>query len=237
MEEIDLKDLWNYFISKIALLVVFVAVAVIISNVYLLWVQKPMYKSEATLVLTRSANESGEVGAITTNDININQKLVSTYGEIIKSKRVLSKVIKNLELNVDSESLSKKVSVSNKEDTELLKISVSSDNSELAQKIANEIADVFSEEIVKIYNIQNISIIDYAEEQTKPYNVNIFKQSVIAVVLGIVLSCAVIFVMFYFDTTIKSPEEVEEKTGIVVLGRVPIVNSNKKKKSKKVGNK
>ena len=237
MEEIDLKDLWNYFVSKIVLVVILIATAILVSNVYLLWIQKPMYKSEATLVLTRSTNESGEMSAITTNDININQKLVSTYGEIIKSKRVLSKVIKNLELDITSDALSKYVSVSNKADTELLKISVNNEDSALAQKIANEIAEVFSEEIIKIYNIQNISIIDYAEEQAKPYNVNVLKQTIIAIAVGIAVSCAIIFVMFYFDTTIKSPEEVEEKIGIAVLGRVPNMSNTKKKKAKKVGNK
>lgn len=232
MEEIDLKELWNYFISKIGIFIAFVAVAILISNIYLLWIQKPLYKSEATLVLTRSNSETGEQVGITTNDININQKLVSTYGEIIKSKRVLSKVINNLELQTNSDKLSKKVSVSNKADTEILRISVSDEDSKLSQKIANEIADVFSDEVVKIYNIQNISIIDYAEEEVKPYNVSVVKQSVIALVIGVVLALAVIFVMFYFDTTIKSAEEVEEKTGLVVLGRVPVLNAPKKRKEK-----
>ncbi len=232
MEEIDLKELWNYFISKIGIFIAFVAVAILISNIYLLWIQKPLYKSEATLVLTRSNSETGEQAGITTNDININQKLVSTYGEIIKSKRVLSKVINNLELQTNSEKLSKKVSVSNKADTEILRISVSDEDSKLSQKIANEIADVFSDEVVKIYNIQNISIIDYAEEEVKPYNVSVVKQSIIALAIGVVLALAVIFVMFYFDTTIKSAEEVEEKTGLVVLGRVPVLNAPKKRKEK-----
>ena len=232
MEEIDLKELWNYFISKIGIFIAFVAVAILISNIYLLWIQKPLYKSEATLVLTRSNSETGEQAGITTNDININQKLVSTYGEIIKSKRVLSKVINNLELQTNSDKLSKKVSVSNKADTEILRISVIDEDSKLSQKIANEIADVFSDEVVKIYNIQNISIIDYAEEEVKPYNVSVVKQSIIALAIGVVLALAVIFVMFYFDTTIKSAEEVEEKTGLVVLGRVPVLNAPKKRKEK-----
>ena len=232
MEEIDLKELWNYFISKIGIFIAFVAVAILISNIYLLWIQKPLYKSEATLVLTRSNSETGEQAGITTNDININQKLVSTYGEIIKSKRVLSKVINNLELQTNSDKLSKKVSVSNKADTEILRISVTDEDSKLSQKIANEIADVFSDEVVKIYNIQNISIIDYAEEEVKPYNVSVVKQSIIALAIGVVLALAVIFVMFYFDTTIKSAEEVEEKTGLVVLGRVPVLNAPKKRKEK-----
>ena len=43
----------------------------------------------------------------------------------------------------------------------------------------------------------------------------------ISVLVSFVLACGIIFVMFYFDTTIKSSEEVEEKIGLPVLGVVP----------------
>ena len=39
--------------------------------------------------------------------------------------------------------------------------------------------------------------------------------------IGVVLSFGVVFVMYYFDTTIKSSEIVEEKLGLTVIGIVP----------------
>ena len=41
------------------------------------------------------------------------------------------------------------------------------------------------------------------------------------VVIGIVLSFGVVFVMYYFDTSIKSSDIVEEKLGLTVIGIVP----------------
>lgn len=233
MEEIDLKDLWNYFLSKIVIVIVFIALSVLISNVYALWLQNPMYRSSATIVLTRANSEGSDNTGITQNDVNLNQKLVSTYSEIIKSRRILNKVISNLNLDDIYTTLSKHITVSNAADTELIRISVIDQDSAKAKTIANEVADVFSEEIVKIYNIQNISIIDYAVEDTNPYNINIVKQSIIAILFGIVLSCAIIFVMFYFDTTVKKPEEIEEKLGVIVLGKVPIFSKSKNKRGEK----
>ena len=231
MEEINLKDLWEYFVSKIYILIIVLMVAILASNVYILFLQTPMYKSTATLVLTRA--ESGESSAITQNDVNLNQKLVGTYSEIIRSRRVLNKVIKNLKLDTTWDQLQKKVSVTNKADTELISITVVSDDSKIAPSVANEIADVFSDDIVTIYNIQNISIIDYAIESEKPYNINYTKQTIIATLAGIVVACAIIFVMFYFDTTIKSSDDIEEKLGITVIGTVPVHGKSKKKGGKK----
>ena len=95
------------------------------------------------------------------------------------------------------------------------------ENNLKAKAIANEIAKVFSKEIESIYEIKNLSIIDYADENTIPYNINVPKQMVISVLVSFVLACGIIFVMFYFDTTIKSSEEIEEKIGLPVLGVVP----------------
>ena len=39
--------------------------------------------------------------------------------------------------------------------------------------------------------------------------------------IGVVLSFGVVFVMYYFDTSIKSSEIVEEKLGLTVIGVVP----------------
>ena len=40
---------------------------------------------------------------------------------------------------------------------------------------------------------------------------------------AIVLSCGVIFICFYFDTTIKTGEDIENKLGLTVIGIVPKV--------------
>ena len=226
MEEINLKELWEYFVSKLHIVIIVLMVAILVSNIYILFLQTPLYKSTATLVLTRA--ESSDTASITQNDVNLNQKLVGTYSEIIKSRRILNKVIKNLKIDTTWEQLQKNVSVKNKADTELITITVVSDDSKVAPSIANEIADVFSDDIITIYNIQNVSIIDYAIESERPYNINYTKQTAVAFVAGLVISCAIIFVMFYFDTTIKSSEEIEEKLGVTVLGSVPMHGKKKK---------
>lgn len=236
MEEINLKDLWGYFINNIFLIIVITLVAGIIGSAYTLWFQTPLYKSSTTLVLTRSVKDSNDTDAITSNDITLNQKLVSTYSEIIKSRRILDKVINNLELKIKYDDLYKKITVTNVSDTELIKVTAVDEEREMAKKISDEVSNVFSKEIVKIYNIQNISIIDYGQLESEPYNVSLIKQIIIFSMVGFIIASAIVFTRFYFDTTIKNPDDIEEKFGIVVLGKVP-VSTKLKKKNKKEGEK
>lgn len=231
MEEINLKDLFNYFISKLYIVIIIITLAVFLGFIYGEFIKVPKYQSYTTIVLT-TTSESNDNG-ITQNDISLNQKLVSTYREIIKSRRVLNQVIKNLDLDMKADALGELISVTNTDETELIKITVTCEDKKMAKEIANEIAKVFSEEIVDIYNIQNVSIIDSAITSNNPYNMNIIKDMVIAGALGLVLSLGIIFLIFYFDTTIKNVEEVQTKLGLPLLGAVPKLDKNKKKKNKK----
>ncbi len=232
MEEINLKELFEYFVSKLPIIIIAALLTTLVGIAYGLWIQKPMYNSYTTIVLTRTDSTSGttDSNGITQSDILLNQNLVSTYREIIKSKRILNQVINNLDLNISTEELEKNISVTSEKDTEVIKISVNSTNPTDAKDIANEIERVFSNEIVSIYNIKNITIIDYAEEDTTPYNINVPKQIILSFLIGFILACAVIFVTFYFDTTIKSAEEIENKLGLPVLGVVPLKSISKNKR-------
>ena len=216
MEEIDLKELLNYFVSKMFLMLSIIFVVLIIGFSYDAFIKVPKYKSYTTILLTT------ENSTITSTDVMLNKNLIDTYAEIIKSRKVVGKVIENLNLDYTIEELQKNISVANVNDTEIIKITVDNKDGNLAKNIANEIAKVFNGEIIKLYNIQNIGIVDYAEESLVPYNINILKSIAIYILAGLFTSLAVVFVMFYFDTTIKTTEEVERKLNIPVIGAIPV---------------
>ena len=220
MEEINLKDLANYFVSKIIIVVVIMVAVLWLGNIYSLVFKTPMYKSTSTLVLV---NESNNNSAITQSDITLNNNLVSTYTEIIKSRNVLEKVIKNLKLDITAKELSNKISVSSTVNTQLITVNVMDSNNKKARKIAREIDKVFIEETSKIYKINNVAVVDEASLEKSPYNMNVIKENIIYLFVGIVLSVGTILVMYTFDTSIKSVGDVEEKLELTVLGSVPKV--------------
>lgn len=228
MEEINIKDLFEFFLSKIKIVILVTLVAVLVGAVYSLFFQDPVYESTTRLVLTGTTQATGTVNnnqtidgtTITQNDLNLNAKLVATYREIIKSKTVLKDVINTLDLDYTVGGLQNNISVSTVSDTEMISITVESKKAEEAAQIANELANKFSERIKEIYNIENISIIDKAEVQSNPVNVNITKQIMTYALIGLVIGLAIVFAMFYFDTTLKDASQIE-KLGLTVLTSIP----------------
>lgn len=216
MEEINLKELYSYFKSKILWIVIIIVTTLIVGNVYTILKRVPMYQSNTTIVLVGESKDG-----YNQSDSQLNQNLIGTYSEIIKSRKVLSQVIKNLDLKMNVTELSKNIVTTSVEDTEIIKITVSNEKAKIAKKITDEVAKVFSEEIQDIYNLENVAIIDKAELSKNPYNINYVKDNVIYLIVGFVLSFGIVFIMYYFDTSIKSSEVVEEKLGLTVIGVVP----------------
>lgn len=231
MEEINLKELFDYFVSKWFIIAITGLVFVVAGASYTLFFKTPMYNSYTTMVLTTNNEKTNQ--QITSSDITLNKNLVSNYRVIMKSHSILNQVINNLELSTTAEQLKKQVNVTTEDDTEIIRISVNSENADSAKDIANEIARVFSNDVARYYSIKNVAIVDYAEKANSPYNISLLKTTVLALLVGIVLASAAIFIMFYFDTTIKSTEEIESKIGLPTLGIVPIKHMPKEKKGRR----
>ena len=52
------------------------------------------------------------------------------------------------------------------------------------------------------------------------------KQLVISALIGFVLAFGIVFVIFYFDTTVKNGEEIEKKLNLSVIGYIPRAGGN-----------
>ena len=113
------------------------------------------------------------------------------------------------------------VSVTSKDDTELIQITVSNSDSKLSADIANSLAEVFREKVNEIYKIDNLSIIDVAEPADAPYNVGTVKNILLFSIIGLVLSCGVIFLIVYFDDTIKDEKDIENLLNTPVIASIP----------------
>lgn len=233
MEEIDIKEILNYFWDKKIIIIILLILSIGCGVVYNNFFKVPMYQSSTTIALTRTNDGSdNNDSAISERDISFNKQLINTYSSIIKSRRVLDQVIKNLKLKTTSAELMNRISVSNEVDTALLKIAVSDTKKKTAQKITKEILKVFSKEIVNIYDINNITILDEATIPSSPYNINPKKDYVIFAGIGLILGIVIIFIIYYFDTTVKSAEQIESKINIPVLAIIPIAEKKAKPKKK-----
>lgn len=229
MEEIDLKELFTFIKEKLWIVIMVLVITSCITVIYLFNFKKPVYKSSTTYILISNNVNQDFVQGITTTDLTLNEKLIETYKEVIKSRNILEKVIEKLDLQEETttEKLANCVTVQQVSTSSMIKITVSYDNPNMAQKIASVIGEEFSNEIQNLYNMNNISMIDKPLVPASPSNSSNLKEIVVINGGGLVISLMIIFLIFYFDNTIKGAEQIEEKIKLPILGNVPTISKSK----------
>ena len=114
MEEIDLKEIFYYIFKKKIFVILSVIICGIIGVLYTKYMVTPMYSSYSTVVLSKPEDTTliesmvlteASSNSITQNDVTLNQKLISTYSEIMKSRTVAEQVINELNLNISENEL------------------------------------------------------------------------------------------------------------------------------------
>lgn len=228
MEEINLRDLLSYFKKHLILFIVTVLFVVSAGTIYSVFILKPEYKAQATVILSSDKSKN-----TVQSEINANKNLIDTYTEVVKSHRVLDRVKNEMQISDTYEQLVKKVTVASLKDTEIISISVVDLDKNHSYSLANKIADTFTEEIGQIYNDKSVNVLDRAVEPQKPYNMDLVKQEAIYAAAGIVLATAVIFLMFYFDRTIKTTEQIEQLFKLPIFGKVRKLETEKQKQQRK----
>ena len=234
MEELDLKKLIGIFWNKRLHIIVITLVAIIIGAVYSFYFVTPVYESYSTLVLVKdtaktTTGEDEVEQTITSSDLGLAQNLIGTYSQLVKSKSILRKTINNLGINESETTLEKKITVKEIDDTEMLKITVRDEDPVQAMRVSNEVTSVFADTVSDIYKINNVYVVDTAEESIVPCNVNHIRDIIIFFAIGIVISVIYVLIANMFDTTVKSAEDIENSTDLITLISIPYVNDENKK--------
>lgn len=222
MEEISIKELFFILKKWIWLIVGLLIVSMVISGLVSFYVLDKEYQAFTTLIVGKPQDYKSE-NTLEYNDLILNQKLVSTYGELIKTRAVSDKVIANLKLPITFSQFASKVNVSLVKDTEIIKIQVNDGDPVLAANIANETAEVFMETVQEIMRVENVQVIDLAQVPNVPVSPRPMMNIAIAGVLGVMLGVFIAFLKEFLDNSIKTPEDIEKYLGVPVLGTIPFV--------------
>lgn len=117
-----MEEKWNWFKRNLIRLleqklqiILIISISILIGIMYTIAFVKPVYTSSTTLLLATSGSASNQANTITTTDLTLNSKLVSTYSALAQSKSVLSKVISNLGIKMSEDELKNNVSVTQKQ--------------------------------------------------------------------------------------------------------------------------
>ena len=216
MQEINLYHLLKFYAKNWFVIVIATVIGLSVGVIYNNFIQVPMYKSTATLLVINTD----------VKDAASTATLINNYSEIIKSRRVLENVISANNINLSYESLAGSVDTTTSKDTQVIKLNVTTKSPQDSEKVTNGIISTFKTEIKNLYNKENIKIVDTASYSSTPYNVRTGLQLILASMVGFMGS--IIGLFFLYDYRLNNPKPKKTAKKKTVKKATPVKKNTKK---------
>ena len=188
MEEINLYDLLRFYAKKWLTIASFAIAGAIIGVIFTYYIQQPLYKSPATVLLVGTNRTSGQESVVLNN-----------YVKLFNSRRVLTPVIAKHDYNKSFDSLVANTTAENTKNTDFISLSMSTTDAKTSKVMLESAIQEFGKQAKELYgdNSVRISIVDAANTPTGSTNVKPLQQIGIATVALTALS--IIGLFFVYD--------------------------------------
>lgn len=179
----------------------------------------PEYETSNKLFIGKA--ESNDVN-YSTSDIQMYEKLLKTYSELIQTSDLITKAIEKGNIDVSPNMVLSGLSVDPKNDTQILAISFKYSDAALSKEVIDAVTKEFISEAKELIPNGTVKIIQSSNLPTYQVSPNTPKNIVLGFIVGFVMGLALAFWLEFIDNTFKTKEQLEEIMGIPVLGLIPI---------------
>lgn len=212
---LDLSKFMKAIKKNWKLLLILPIIFMLIALLMTMFLMKPKYESN-TQVLVNQKEKKSELMA---QEVQSNIQLVNTYSEIVKSPRILDEVAKKNKKYSASE-IKSMLTTTTQAESQILNVNIESGSKKDAEKVANDIAKVFSDEMPDIMNVDNVTILSKANGTASKVSPSLIINLAIGLILGLILALIIIILKEIFDKRIRTEEDIERELNIPVLGSI-----------------
>lgn len=218
---IDLRELWGLFLRKLWLIILVAALVGggLYANEYMNYEER--YSSTSTVLAFSVASSGGA----SYNDYQLAEQALGDFEEIFKSHKVLDQVIYDLDLysrhKISYKSLQSMLSVTQKSDTHVFYITITSPNYLLSKEIVDKVCEVAVQQIPALTGAKTVSVLDEGTTNIFPSNSVDLKLPIAGAVAAGVIVFAIAFAVMISNDKISSPDDVEKYLHLSVLGLIP----------------
>jgi capsular polysaccharide biosynthesis protein len=227
--ELDFKAIFYTLLHKAWIIIVAGILGAVIAGAYSYYMIEPSYSSTARVYVINRQEEN----KITYTDLQTGLQLTKDYMILVKSRPVTQQVIHRLGLNLTNESLAGMIHVSTPEDTRILEITVNYSDPDLAKRIVDTVAEISSEQMVNVMEIEKVNVIETGNYPSGPSGPSIRRNALFGGMAGSIVMLVIIFMIYLFNDTMNSSEDIEKYLGITTLGIIPLENGYRKSSKRK----
>ncbi|AFV02086.1 capsular polysaccharide biosynthesis protein [Dehalobacter sp. DCA] len=152
----------------------------------------------------------------------MNESFVEQYSKILSSRTITSVITNDIKrYDIDEIQLMSMITIEIEKDSNVFTIKAQNSSPYIAATVANVTSQVFMDQINKIANINAVAILDKAQVPKDPLSNHMPVKTLLGIFLGLILSISIIYLIEYFDTSIRSAKDIEEELNLYVIGLIP----------------
>lgn len=216
-DELDLADLFGFYMSRLPLLIIAVVVGALVAGLITRFLIPNKYTATSRMYMVSASSDA----VVNLSDLNLGTSISNDYVELMKTRPIIEDVIDKLELPYEYEQLVKMVGLSVVNNTRIVKIDVTSKSPEEAMSIANQLARTAKVQLPKVMDAPSPTIAEDAVLPRVKSSPSLSRNVLIGALLCLLAVLAVLTVIYLQDDTVKSSEDVEKEFGIMPLSVIP----------------
>lgn len=167
-------------------------------------------------------------GNLSSSQLTAAQSLVKTYGVFLDNETTFEAVVdqlekegKNVSENMTYRDFSNMIKSTAENETEVMKVTVTCDDPDLAADIANAIFPVLETRIAEIIEGASVRQVQKAIPNYEQVSPSVVRYTILGFVLGTIISVLAVAIAAMLDKTIHDEEYVLQTFGYPILAKIP----------------
>lgn len=220
--EIDLMRLIKAVWSKAWIVAIVSILSMVLVFLLTFFFVTPKYEAHAMFYVNNSSISMGDASiSLSSSDITASKSLVDTYIVILDTWETQRDVIDYAGLDLTTGEFEEMVSSSAVNETEVFRVTITSEDPVEAEKLANAVAYILPKRISTIVEGTSAQIVSSARTPSKPSSPNYITNSLLGFILGFVMSVGIIALREWLDITIRTEGDVLQCSNLPLLAKVP----------------
>lgn len=225
-EELKIMDIVDMLMRRWWLILISMIVVGVMAFIYTEVFIEPSFQSVGALYVNATKEKVDQT--VTASTITASQKLVNTYAEILKRRTFLEDVAKDIDNKYTVKALQHVISISSINETEIMEISVITNDPDDSYLIAHSVLMRAPDELMRVVEAGSVKLLDDAKKNAVAVSPNLRQNTLIGVLLGIILGALIIILLEFIDTRIKNAESIVAKYEEPLLGEIPSLTELKR---------
>ena len=220
MKEVKFEDVFRSLKNNLRLILISTLSVTLVSAIITFFFIPPEYEASTKVYIGKERFKNVST-TYTNEEINMYQRLIKTYSELVKTKDLVRKSISNVGQDISVNEVLSKLQAISIADTQILQIKYQSKDPKEAEIVLKAISNNFIKTAKELVPNGNVRTIEAVEMPEKPVSPNKKMNIAIAFLLGLMVSVGLVFLLEYLDNTYKTKEQLEKELELPVLGVIP----------------